>query len=183
MGRPATLPATSHRATSTAPKALVETDRFIFHIRCQMAPISKAFAPTMAGLTNSMSGPAYASAPCREEPRKAWPSTPASVWTVTTPRSLWPPKPPVPVRHGALFQLNMVTLTSVIFTLGLLMTSCCCPRRVGPRTARRGLAHTGPPPSWVASRCLHDVPPHRAPVLPARNNRGIIAEIMVRPQE
>src|ERR671922_2312052 len=120
MGRPATLPATSHSATSTAPMALVDTERFIFHMRCQIAPMSRGLAPRMAGLTNSISGPAYASAPCLEEPRKAWPSTPSSVCTVTTPRSLGPPKPPVPVRHGMLFQLNIVTLTSVIFMGRLL---------------------------------------------------------------
>src|SRR4029450_8846997 len=66
--------------------------------------------------------PPEASAPCLEEPRKACPSTPSSVCTVTTPRSLWPPKAPVPVRHASLFQLNMVTLTSVIFTSNLLIT-------------------------------------------------------------
>src|SRR5262249_8042559 len=60
--------------------------------------------------------------PCLEEPRRAWPSTPSSVCTVTTPRSLLPPKDPVPVRHASLFQLNMVTLTSVIFTSNLLIT-------------------------------------------------------------
>jgi hypothetical protein len=38
--------------------ALVETDRFIFHIRGQMAPMSRGLAPMIAGLTNSMSGPA-----------------------------------------------------------------------------------------------------------------------------
>ena len=36
------------------------------------------------------------------------------------PRSVDPPKLPAPVRQGALFQLNMVTLTSVIFIAGLL---------------------------------------------------------------
>src|SRR5262249_44452995 len=54
--------------------------------------------------------------------RKAWPSTPASVCTVTTPRSLLPPNAPLAVRHASLFQLNTVTLTSVIFTLDLLIS-------------------------------------------------------------
>ena len=120
MGSPATLPAISHSATSTAPMALVDTERFIFHMRCQMAPLSRGLAPTMAGLMNCISGPACASAPCREEPRKACPSTPSSVWTVSTPRSWVPPKEPPPVCQLGLFQLNMVMLTSVIFTPRLL---------------------------------------------------------------
>ena len=117
MGRPAILPAMSQRATSTAPMALVETDRLSFHMLAQMAPMSSGLRPSSKGLMNSISGPTKASAPCLEEPKKALPDTPSSVLTVITPSSLWPPNVPVAVPQEAVFQLNRVTLNSVIFMI------------------------------------------------------------------
>ena len=55
MGCPAILPLMSHRQMSIAPMALVDTDRFIFHMSHQIAPMSWGLRPMTSGLRNSIS--------------------------------------------------------------------------------------------------------------------------------
>src|SRR5439155_6745026 len=78
------------------------------------------------------------------EPRNAWPSTPASVLTVTRPSWLSPPKRPVcrPYCVGGMSrQPKSVSVTSVIFTAPGL--------RGSRRRARRAAAHA---PGAAAAR-------------------------------
>src|SRR5262245_20425027 len=67
------------------------------------------------------------------EPRKAWPSTPLSVRSLSRPSWLLPPKRPVcrPYCVGGMSShANSVTSRSVIFTSGPLLLRLGCPVRV-----------------------------------------------------
>src|SRR5512145_920897 len=112
----------SHRATSTAPMARSVVLRLRCHIACHSRSRSSGSWPSTSGFRNRMSDAPSIAAPRDEEPRNAWPSTPSSVRTVSSPSSLLPLKRPLwrpYVVAGIPLQVKSVSVTSVIFIVGL----------------------------------------------------------------
>src|SRR5712692_10710070 len=121
MGSPATLPAMSQRATSTAPIARYVVSRFLCHIAWYRRSRSSGSSLSTTGFRYWMSDCPSRCAPRIEEPRKACPLTPSSVSMVTRPSWLLPLNFPVCrpyVVAGISSQPNSVRWTSVIFMAG-----------------------------------------------------------------